>query len=322
MHLRQLAYLQLIIEKGSFALAAQAAGVSQPAITQAMRRLEQECGTALFERVGRHKMPTPAAVRAAQRSADIQTRMDRLLRADPARADDYAPALNGPVLRAGMAPAAELLYAPTIVQHWMASEPGGLLQIVGGSAPELVSALRDKDFDLVIAPRPRRHRAAGIKSCVLHMSEPAIYVRDGHPLAGATSLDAIRSAGWAVAGRAGTAGNVIEEALRVRRLPAPRIVVQCADYPALLNLVAKTDLMCVVPHPTIVPRAQELGIAPLSIRDGLPRYEVCLFWLAERHLRHPGPTLSIVAALQEFVSATPPELDTGAGSAATSSAAQ
>ena len=297
MHPRQLAYLQLIIEKGSFALAAQAAGVSQPAITQAMQRLEQECGTVLFERVGRHKMPTPAAIRAAQRAAEIQARMDRLLEQIRVAAGACTGA-SGPVLRAGMAPAAELLYAPTIVQHWMACEPDGLLQIVGGSAPELVSALRDKDFDLVIAPRPRRHRAAGIKSVALHMSEPTIYLRDGHPLAGATSLDEIRSVGWAVAGQAGTPGNVIEEAHRVRRLPAPRIVVQCADYPALLNLVAKTDLMCVVPHPAIAPRADELGIAPLSIRDGLPRYEVCLFWLAERQLRYPAPTLSIVAALQ------------------------
>ncbi|MEO7940098.1 MAG: LysR substrate-binding domain-containing protein [Burkholderiaceae bacterium] len=212
-----------------------------------------------------------------------------------------------------MAPAAELFYAPTILQQWIACEPEGLLQIVGGSAPDLVAALRDKDFDLVIAPRPRRHRAGGLQSCVLHISEPTIYLRHGHPLSGATSLDEIRSVGWAVAGQVGTPGNVIEEAHRVRRRPAPRIVVQCADYPALLNLVATTDLMCVVPHPAIIAQAQQPGVARLPIRDGLPRYEVCLFWLAARQLRHPAATLSIVAALKELVGACPPEPSREAG---------
>jgi LysR family transcriptional regulator of abg operon len=280
-----------------------------------MQRAEQACGTALFERVGRQNMPTPAALLAAQRAGEIQTQMSRLLQASPQRVGAQVPGLDGPVLRAGMAPAAALLYSSTIVRQWTAHEADGQVQIVGGSAPELVAALRDKALDLIISPRPRQYRAASIRSCVLHMSEPAIYLRDGHPMAGATSLEEISSVGWAVAGRAGTPGNVIEEAHRVRRIRPPRIVVQCADYPALLNLVATTDLMCVVPHPSIAPRAQELSIGPLSIRDGLPRYEVCLYWLAERHLRYPSQTLSIVAALKELVSALPAPLDTGAGPA-------
>lgn len=282
-----------------------------------MQRAERACGAVLFERVGRQNLPTPAAVLAAQRAVEIQAQMHRLLQPPPRRAPAQAQGLDGPVLRAGMAPAAALLYSSTIVQHWTAHGVGGQVQIVSGSAPELVAALRDKALDLIISPRPRGYRAAGIHSCVLHMSEPAIYLRDGHPMAGASSLEAISSVGWAVAGRAGTPGNVIEEAHRVRRIPPPRIVVQCADYPTLLNLVATTDLMCVVPHPSITIRAQELGIGPLLIRDGLPRYEVCLYWLAERHLRYPAQTLAIVAALRALVSAPSTPGNTVAPPAAT-----
>jgi hypothetical protein len=36
-------------------------------------------------------------------------------------------------------------------------------------------------------------------------------------------------------------------------LPAPRVLMQCADYPTLLNLVAQTDLLCVVPHAVLAP---------------------------------------------------------------------
>lgn len=277
--------------------------MSQPAITQAMQRAEQACGAVLFERVGRQNLPTPVALMAAQRAAEIQAQMERLFGAAPRRAATHTPGLEGPVLRAGMAPAAALLYSSTIVRHWTAQEACGQVQIISGSAPELVAALREKSLDLIISPQPRRYRAAGIHSVVLHVSEPTIYLRAGHPMVNARSLDEISGAGWAVAGQAGTPGNVIEEAHRVRRIPPPRIVVQCADYPTLLSLVTTSELLCVVPHPSIAPRAQELGIRPLSIRDGLPRYEVCLYWLAERHLRYPSQTLSIIAALKELVNA-------------------
>src|SRR5690554_6687927 len=57
MHLRQLRYLRLILEHGSFAAAARAAGISQSAISQAMQALEREWGFTLFERHGRRKPP-------------------------------------------------------------------------------------------------------------------------------------------------------------------------------------------------------------------------------------------------------------------------
>lgn len=295
MHLRRLHYLQLIIESGSFALAAKAADISQPAMSMAMQTLEAACRVPLFEKVGRQKVPTAAALQIAQRASLIAGQLDQIQHAST-HADAWAPRLDMPQLRAGMAPAAALLYAPTIEQQWRQHEPEGLLQIVGGSAPELLSALQAGQLDLVIAPRPRRFRTGGLKRLALHTSNPIVHARRGHPLARARSLDDILPAAWAVAGNAGTAGNVIEEAHRVRRLPAPRVLVQCADYATLLNLVAHSDLLCVVPHAALVMRAHELGIVPLRLREGLPQYEVCLFWRPAATAASKALT-AIVAAL-------------------------
>ena len=107
----------------------------------------------------------------------------------------------------------------------------------------------------------------------------------------------ISRAGWAVAGHAGTAGNVIEEAHRVRKLPPPRILVQCADYMAATNLVAHTDLLCMIPHPALLQICQGMGIAPLRIREGLPRYEVCLFWRPAQPEDGAASVKAVIAAL-------------------------
>lgn len=296
MNLNALNYLHQIVATGSFAGAARETGVSQPAITQAMQALERELGVPLFEKVGRSKRATPAALGLAQQVARLHRQVEGL--SDPAAAPAQAPAA-GPALRVGMAPAAALLYGPTVERIWREHAPEGLLQVTSGGAPELLMDLALGDLDLVIAPRPRHHRVAGLRHQALHTSLPTVYARVGHPLSAATTLREIEQAGWAVSGRGGTAGNVIEEAHRVRRLPAPRILVQCADYMTLLDLVSRTDLLCVVPHPVLLQKRHEAAVRALHLREGLPKYEVCLFWWPGRQACDSAVIESIVQALTQ-----------------------
>ncbi|RYF64513.1 MAG: LysR family transcriptional regulator, partial [Comamonadaceae bacterium] len=52
MHLRYLHYLRLVVEHGSFAAAALAGGVTQPAISHGIRQLQRSFDVPLFERQG------------------------------------------------------------------------------------------------------------------------------------------------------------------------------------------------------------------------------------------------------------------------------
>ncbi|WP_066336222.1 LysR family transcriptional regulator [Azohydromonas lata] len=289
MYLKHLQYLQLVIEHGSQAAAARAAGVSQSAIAQAMQALQRHWGCVLFEPSGRGKRPTPAALEAARRAAALQRGVESLPR-------DWALQVAGPAmpgLRVGMAPAAALLYAPVIERHWRAREPEGLLRISGGTAQEQFAALEHGELDLAIVPRPRGWHSSGLRSQLLHTSAPFVVARQGHALAGAESLEQIAHAGWAVAGRMGTAGNTIEEAHRVRGWPPPRVLAQCADYGALLNLVAHSELLGTLPHPALLRDPQPAGLVRLPLREGLPRYEVCAFW-------HPSRSRPLAALIKEL----------------------
>jgi DNA-binding transcriptional LysR family regulator len=277
MYLKHLEYLQLVIQHGSQAAAARAAGVSQSAIAQAMQALERHWGCVLFEQAGRRNLPTPAALEAARRASELQRGVETLPRAWTGQVS--APGV--PRLRVGMAPAAALLYAPAIERHWRTLEPDGLLRIVGGTAQEQFAALERGELELAIVPRPRGWRATGLRSQLLHTSSPFVVARRGHDLAHTTSLEQIAQAGWAVAGRVGTAGNTIEEAHRVRGWPPPRVLLQCADYGALLNLVAHSELLCALPHPALLPDPEAAGLVRLPLREGLPRYEVSAFWRPE-----------------------------------------
>lgn len=288
MYLKHLQYLELVVQHGSQSAAARAAGVSQSAIAQAMQALERHWGCVLFEPAGRRKRPTPAALEAARRAAELRRGAELLPRAW----EEAVSAPGVPRLRVGMAPAAALLYAPAIEQQWRQLEPDGLLRIVSSPAQAQFAALERGELELAIVPRPRGWHGSGLQSRLLHTSVPFVVARQGHPLAASESLEHIAQAGWAVAGRVGTAGNTIEEAHRVRGWPPPRVLLQCADYGALLNVVARSELLCTLPHPALLPDPPSAGLVRLPLREGLPRYEVCAFWRAR-----PSPALKALLAV-------------------------
>lgn len=278
MNLQRLWYLHLIIAQGSFAAAAKQAGVSQPALSKSMKLLQDELGASLFDKVGRRLVPTMAALKAAQTASRLHAELDAVAAAAPVQsAPEQIRA--GATLRVGLAPAAALLYGPCIQAIWQKLEPEGFVEFVGGSGSMLIHQLRSRQLDFIIAPQPRREDVTDLHWLHLHRSTPTVYARIDHPLGDVRTLHEISHAGWAVAGHCDTAGSVIEEGHRVRKLAPPRVLAQCQDYRTMLNLVAHSDLLCVVPYPTLM--MAHPNLRALNIREGLPQYEVGMFWLKD-----------------------------------------
>ena len=290
---RQLELLRCVIDHGGIAQAARAAGVSQPAVSQAMRRLAHHVGEPLFEKRGRRLILTPKAAQLAHamRAADDSFQLHS------GDLGATSASIGTSIVRVGLAAAAGLLYGPAMVNALAATAGRRTrLAIVTGSAPTMLEALKRGELDLVITPRPRGLNRADLFERLMYVSQPIIYCRMGHPLAAATSLRAITRAQWVVAGQAGTPGNTVEEAFRVRRWAPPRIAVHCADYAMLAQIVAGTDLLGALPHPRLVPASKPPGIIPLRLDERLPHYDVCLFW-PRRIVRNNAAVQRLVAAL-------------------------
>lgn len=272
MYLRDLHYLRLVIEHGSFAAAAHAVGVSQPAISQAMQRLRQLFASPLLVRSGRRYLPTELALQVASEAASLAQRVDALAAAN-------SPARDRDILRVGLTPSAALVCGPILYNGWCAGHARRRLELTSADEASLLAGLQRHAFDVVVAPRPRGYRASGVTCQTLYQLQPLIYVRHGHPLAGASTLAELQGAAWAaVAPSVRGQVDMLTEAHVVRHMKPPRASVTCADYASLLNLVVNTDLLAVVPHPALLGSARSSVIA-LRLRETLPLYEMWVFGL-------------------------------------------
>lgn len=270
MNLTPLRYLRLVVEHGSFAAAASAAGVSQPAVSQALQQLQARFEAPLFQRRGRRRQPTALARQLAEGSLELEQQVQALLPVPP-------PPRPPGLLRVGLTASAARVCGPPLYRLWCQDRPRRQLRMDMGDEGQLINGVQRGSLDLAITPRPRGPLPGGLVAHPLYRITPRIYARRDHPLAGARHLSDLQAAPFASVGAA-VAGpvDVLTEAFGVRQLPPPRVVVQCADYASLVQLVGGADLLAVLPHPALLGDSPADGLRPLPLRETLPLYDVVL----------------------------------------------
>lgn len=146
MELRQIRYFLGICEQGSFSQAATRCGVSQPALTKAIKLLEHEVGGAVFHREGRRlvlselgQMVRPHLQRLAseQEAALTVAKNYKLLRQTP--------------LRVGVLPTIGPARIGRFLRTYRDKHPGVEIAISEGSADVLARQLGSAELDVAVA---------------------------------------------------------------------------------------------------------------------------------------------------------------------------
>jgi LysR family hydrogen peroxide-inducible transcriptional activator len=146
---KQLRYFDALSRHGHFGRAADACAISQPALSMQIKDLEQELGTALFERSARQLRLTAFGEAFAVRARDILRALDDL--ADLARASNAG--LVGR-LRIGIIPTIAPYLLPAIIADLTRMHPGLDIHIRETQTPKLIQELAEGRLDTAILALP------------------------------------------------------------------------------------------------------------------------------------------------------------------------
>lgn len=178
LNLRQLQYLQLLIETGSFAGAAQQAHITQPALSNAIRGLEERVGMQLIDRSER-------PVRITSGGRDFYARINSLLREARNLEKEITYLAQGIVgyLNIGMTAVVSTSYGGIILGTWQNENPGMSVDVTIAHNPTLVEMLRAEQLDLVIGdPRELQGFTADLDMTPIPSQPGGAFCRAGHPL--------------------------------------------------------------------------------------------------------------------------------------------
>ena len=177
MEIRNLTTFIRVAELQSFSRAAEQLGYSQSAVTVQIRQLEQELGTLLFERIGRH-------VRLTEEGEALVERAVAVLRAvQEAENVGKVGRQGGGKLRIGTAESLLISVLPPVFVEFGRKCPDALLSTKTGPVEDLFEMVRQNEIDLLYFLDRKTDFPEWIK--VSEHRERAIFVASAaHPLAG------------------------------------------------------------------------------------------------------------------------------------------
>lgn len=280
MDLRQIEYFLVVARQQNFTRAAEAVGVAQPALSQQMKRLEEELGVVLLDRSTRPLTLTEAGqafeVRAERILADV-----RLAKAE---LREFAGAGRGrlvigalPALAAWLPPVLASFHAahPMIEMILREENTEVLARLVGSGALDLavlhavpglytgnssqlgivMERLFDDDLVAIVGPN---HRLAHRKSIELRelRDEPFVLRARGSGLAH-TLMTAMTAEGF-----------------------SPRVVAETPTLTSVRNLVSAGIGVSIIAR--VPAQAPGPPISVLAIRPPLPNHTAAIAWRGDR----------------------------------------
>ena len=176
MEMTQLEFFLQVIAEGSFSKAADAVGRTQPAVSIAIRRLEEEVGAPLFDR----SQKTPTLTEAGQRIQDYAQRI--LALRDQARgAVAELRELKRGLVRVGANESTSLYLLPQVILSFREKHPDVKVEIYRNVSERLPREVLERNVDFaVLAFEPVDRDLESF--CVLR-DELSLILNPEHPLA-------------------------------------------------------------------------------------------------------------------------------------------
>jgi LysR family transcriptional regulator, regulator of abg operon len=265
MKLANLQALVAAIDHGSLRTAARNLGLTQPALTKAIRDLEMELGTRLLVRSSRGVLPTAQgqvlnkhALNVLRELASAQEQL-RLLSGE-----------QGGELSIAAVPLAVMLLIPETLRTFSREFPDVKLQVSEELYMAQMQRLRKGDIDVAVGGVPEGLPAGEFVVEPLLHTTMVVVVQKTSPLACVQTLAELSDAKWVYTAASSDQGYA-RQLFESHGMAAPHIGAVVNSTLALLSLVSSADYVGLMPeqitrHPALSPF---LSVVPIR-EKGLP----------------------------------------------------
>jgi LysR family hydrogen peroxide-inducible transcriptional activator len=291
MTLNELRYIVAVAQEKNFGRAAQRCFISQPALSVAIQKLEEELQTQLFERGKSEITVTPVGERIVEQAHKVLE--------EAARIRDIAQAgrnqLAG-LFRLGAIYTVAPYLLPDLVPALNALAPDMPLEIEENITEQLEAALKTGRIDAAIIALP--FQPPGIATEFLYEEPFQVVVPQRHPWAKRKTIDPSELAGeHAILLNVGHCfrDQVLESCPELNRGDAP--VTRSNSLETIRNMVASGLGISVLPRDALTPKYHSRLVVPVPFAKPVPSRRIALAY------RKSFPRPAAIAAIREAVAA-------------------
>ena len=275
--LNLLRVLEALYVHGKASTAAEALGISQPAVSNALRRLRDHFGDELFTRTPQGMVATPLGERLA--GAAVQALAALRDGLDPGGAFD--PTSSERTFTLVMSDIGEIAFLPELLVFLQEQAPRIRIETTTLSVAETRLAMESGAVDLAVGFLP--DLKTGFYQQRLFEQKYVCMVRAAHPAIGdSLSMKGFLAARHAVVKARGT-GHGIVETMFERAGLVPDVVLRLPHFLAVPTVIAQTDLLVTVPQRLGEVFARMLPVRLLPHPLKIPAFQVNQYWHRRYH---------------------------------------
>jgi DNA-binding transcriptional LysR family regulator len=265
MDLRDLRYFETIAELQHVGRATAKLHRTQPALTSSVRRLEQDCGTALFEKAGR-------GIRLTEAGKVLHKWAQRMrFDVDDAKSEIAAigKGLAGHV-RIGIVPTAAQFLLPPVARQLLQEAPEVTLSTLVGLIDTLLPKLRAGEIDMMVGTESAD--SSGLESRVLTEDPVVVAAVASHELfRGEPTLKDLTRYRWALQPPGAPTRDWLDHTFDRKRLPRPRVQVESTMLLVLPALIAQTGLLSFVSRQHLTTGLAKSGLKEVPVKEAVMR---------------------------------------------------
>jgi DNA-binding transcriptional LysR family regulator len=258
---RDIEYFAVVAERGHVGRAAEAVGLTQPALSKSLRRLERALGAKLVERTPKGVDLTAVGAALFFRAQRLRLSLEDLAR----EAADLSQGRGGQ-LRVGASPGLSVNLLPVACAAMLREAPQVMLKITVATSEIVVPALSRGELDLIVKTDPLTGDDDLVQE---HLYERAFVVLASarHKLARKkhVTLADLAQERWILAA-SGPSRETLCRAFARIGLPPPTVAVESSSVPLRLHLLPSTDLLGFGPRQFFREGPSHFGLTELRVK--------------------------------------------------------
>jgi DNA-binding transcriptional LysR family regulator len=263
-----LEYFLAIASTGTFTSTAERLGISQPALSKAVQRLERDVGVRLITRTSRGAELTEAGRAFHARLQAVSRDMDDAVQ----EARDLGGSHAG-LLRMGVTPATTDFTLRTLLPSLIDERPAAGISFTTAFSGTLMDTLNRREVELAVCPIPDRLDPA-LEAELLFDDPCSLIMSSAHPLAAREriTLEDMAQYSWAATRKHEYTRSQLERAFTARKLAPPPVTVEADTLGALILVVSRTRLLSMINVRSVQASSLpgNVAIRPISV-EGLNR---------------------------------------------------
>jgi DNA-binding transcriptional LysR family regulator len=260
--LRDIEYFVAVADHGNLGRAAEALGLSQPALSKSLRRLERSMSTKLVRKVPRGVELTSVGHAFLSHVKRIRLSLDDV-------AHEVADLTQGRAghLRIGCGPDMIDLLVQRACSELLRSAAKVTLSVTAGINDVLFPALRNGDYDLIVSGLPAAPYDDVVHEYLLD-DEFVVYGAAGHPLARRRRLtiEQLAAHHWVLPSASAFARLRWIRTFEQHGLAPPKVAVETNSHALMLHMVGASELLGFVPRGVVRGSAFAARVVELPIR--------------------------------------------------------